>query len=48
MNPLDLKPTDAIWTWICDECLEAADRVIETLRSVPDEYYEKDYRYGNK
>lgn len=48
MNPLDLKPTDAIWTWICDECKEAADRVIETLRSVSDEKDEKEYRYGNK
>ncbi len=26
MNPLDLKPTDAIWTWICDECIWSGGR----------------------
>jgi len=26
MNPLDLRPTDAIWTWICDECIWSGGR----------------------
>ena len=26
MNPLDLRPTDAIWIWICDECIWSGGR----------------------